>query len=92
MEGRQHLRLEGAHRGTRFSLSGHRECDGTAYVQHRGGPKGVIKVLDDHTLVLADFVGNSQAFMFLMDYSNRHRVKIWGTAEFGGSRARTGIR
>ena len=67
---------------------------GRPYVQHRGGPKGFIKVLDEHTLALADFVGNSQyislgnlgennkAFMFLMDYPNRHRVKIWGTAEF----------
>jgi len=67
---------------------------GQPYVQHRGGPKGFIKVLDEHTLALADFVGNSQyisvgnlsennkAFIFLMDYPNRHRVKIWGTAEF----------
>ena len=51
-------------------------------------------MLDEHTLALADFVGNSQyisvgnlnennkAFIFLMDYPNRHRVKIWGTAEF----------
>lgn len=67
---------------------------GQPYVQHRGGPTGFIKVLDEHTLALADFVGNSQyisvgnlnennkAFIFLMDYPNRHRVKIWGTAEF----------
>ena len=63
-------------------------------MQHRGGPLGFIKVLDDHTLGLADFPGNAQyislgnlsenpqAFMFLMDYPNRHRIKIWGTAEF----------
>ncbi len=69
-------------------------ADGQPYVQHRGGPKGFLKVLDDHTLGLADFAGNSQyisignldennkAFIFLMDYPNRHRVKIWGTAEF----------
>ena len=63
-------------------------------MQHRGGPKGFLKVLDEHTLGLADFAGNSQyisignlnendkAFIFLMDCPNRHRVKIWGTAEF----------
>ena len=69
-------------------------ADGQPYVQHRGGPKGFIKVVDEQTLGLADFAGNAQyislgnlsenskAFMFLMDYPNRHRVKIWGTAEF----------
>ena len=69
-------------------------AEGQPYVQHRGGPKGFIKVLDDHTLAFADFPGNSQyisignlsendkAYLFLMDYPNRHRVKIWGTAEF----------
>ena len=69
-------------------------ADGQPYVQHRGGPKGFIKVLDDHTLAFADFPGNSQyisignlsendkAYVFLMDYPNRHRIKIWGTAEF----------
>ncbi len=67
---------------------------GQPYVQHRGGPKGFLKVLDDRTLGLADFPGNAQyisignlsendkAFMFLMDYPNRQRIKIWGTAEF----------
>ena len=69
-------------------------ANGQPYVQHRGGPKGFLKVLNDHTLGLADFPGNAQyislgnlsendkAFMFLMDYPNRHRIKIWGTAEF----------
>ena len=69
-------------------------ANGQPYVQHRGGPKGFIKVLDDRTLGLADFPGNAQyisvgnlsendkSFMFLMDYPNRHRIKIWGTAEF----------
>ena len=69
-------------------------ADGQPYVQHRGGPRGFIKVVDEQTLALADFVGNAQyislgnlsenskAFMFLMDYPNRHRIKIWGTAEF----------
>ena len=67
---------------------------GQPYIQHRGGPKGFVKVLDEHTLAFAEFPGNSQyislgnlneshkAFLFLMDYPNRHRVKIWGTAEF----------
>ncbi len=69
-------------------------ADGQPYIQYRGGPKGFLKVLDDHTLALADFAGNAQyislgnlsennkAFIFLMDYPNRHRIKIWGTAEF----------
>lgn len=67
---------------------------GQPYIQHRGGPKGFIKVLDRHRLALADFRGNRQyislgnlsendrAFLFLMDYPNRRRVKIWGRAEF----------
>ncbi len=69
-------------------------AEGMPHVQHRGGPKGFIKVLDNHTLAFADFAGNAQyislgnlsennkAFIFLMDYPNRSRVKIWGTAEF----------
>ncbi|MEE8348623.1 MAG: pyridoxamine 5'-phosphate oxidase family protein, partial [Acidobacteriota bacterium] len=68
--------------------------DGQPYIQYRGGPKGFIKVLDEHTLAFADFAGNAQyislgnlsennqAFIFLMDYPNRRRIKIWGTAEF----------
>jgi len=68
-------------------------ADGQPYIQYRGGAKGFLKVLDEHTLALADFAGNAQyislgnlsennkAFLFLMDYPNRHRVKIWGTAE-----------
>jgi uncharacterized protein len=67
-------------------------ADGQPYVQHRGGPPGFLKVLDEHTLALADFGGNRQyltvgnlsenpkAFLFLMDYANRRRVKVWGTA------------
>jgi len=69
-------------------------ADGQPHVQHRGGPKGFIKVLDEHTVAFADFAGNAQyislgnlsennkAFIFLMDYPNRLRIKIWGTAEF----------
>lgn len=65
---------------------------GQPYVQHRGGPKGFIRVLDDNTLGFADFVGNRQyittgnlaendrAFLFLMDYAHRQRIKIWGRA------------
>lgn len=67
--------------------------DGQPYIQHRGGPKGFLKVLDDHTLAFGDFKGNRQYIsfgnleendkvcLFLMDYANRRRIKIWGTAE-----------
>ena len=66
--------------------------DGQPYIQHRGGPKGFLKVLDEHTLAFADYSGNKQyisignlaendqAYIFLMDYPNRRRVKIWGRA------------
>jgi hypothetical protein len=69
-------------------------ADGQPYIQHRGGPKGFLKVLEPRTLAFADFVGNAQyisvgnldendkAFIFLMDYANRRRIKIWGTAEY----------
>lgn len=65
---------------------------GQPYIQHRGGPAGFLKVLDEHTLAFADFGGNRQyitlgnlqenpkAFIFLMDYVNRTRIKLWGTA------------
>jgi predicted pyridoxine 5'-phosphate oxidase superfamily flavin-nucleotide-binding protein len=68
-------------------------ADGRPYIQHRGGPKGFLKALDERTLAFADFGGNQQyisfgnlnengqAFLFLMDYVNRHRVKVWGKAE-----------
>ena len=68
-------------------------AEGQPYIQHRGGPRGFLKVIDSHTLAFADFVGNGQyisvgnldennrAFVFLMDYPNRRRIKIWGTAE-----------
>jgi predicted pyridoxine 5'-phosphate oxidase superfamily flavin-nucleotide-binding protein len=67
-------------------------ADGQPYVQHRGGPKGFIKVLDKQTLAFADFSGNrqyitqgnltenSKAQIFIMDYAHRRRVKIWGEA------------
>ena len=69
-------------------------ADGQPYIQHRGGKRGFLKVLDEHTLAFADFIGNRQyismgnlsendrAYIFLMDYPNRRRVKIWGRAEF----------
>ena len=66
--------------------------DGQPYVQHRGGKPGFLKVLDENTLAFADFKGNRQyisqgnlaendkAYLFLMDYANRQRIKIWGRA------------
>lgn len=65
---------------------------GYPYIQHRGGEKGFLKVLDETNLAFADFSGNRQyitvgnlsennrAFIFLMDYENQRRVKIWGRA------------
>ena len=65
---------------------------GQPYIQHRGGPPGFLHVLDESTLAFADFRGNRQfvtagnlaenpqAFLFLIDYANRRRIKIWGEA------------
>lgn len=67
-------------------------AEGQPYIQHRGGPPGLLKVIDERTLGFADFGGNRQyitlgnlsenprAFLFLMDYANRQRVKLWGKA------------
>lgn len=67
-------------------------ADGQPYIQHRGGPPGFLRVLDDKTLGFADFRGNRQyvslgnlsenpkACMFLMNYEHRRRIKIWGRA------------
>ncbi len=67
-------------------------ADGQPYIQHRGGPKGFVKILDKNTLAFADYRGNQQyitqgnlsenkkAHIFLMDYAHRRRVKIWGEA------------
>jgi predicted pyridoxine 5'-phosphate oxidase superfamily flavin-nucleotide-binding protein len=67
-------------------------ADGQPYIQHRGGPKGFIKILDKHTLAFADYGGNRQyltqgnlsenpkAHIFIMDYAHRRRVKLWGEA------------
>ena len=67
-------------------------ADGQPYIQHRGGPAGFLRVLDESTLAFADYSGNrqyisagnlsenDQVSIFLMDYPNRRRVKIWGRA------------
>ena len=67
-------------------------ADGQPYVQHRGGPPGFLRVLDERTLAFADFKGNRQyvttgnlaenprAYIFVMDYARRRRVKLWGRA------------
>jgi predicted pyridoxine 5'-phosphate oxidase superfamily flavin-nucleotide-binding protein len=67
-------------------------AQGQPYIQHRGGPKGFVHILDKHTLAFADYSGNQQfitlgnlsenpkAHIFLMDYAHRRRVKIWGEA------------
>jgi predicted pyridoxine 5'-phosphate oxidase superfamily flavin-nucleotide-binding protein len=67
-------------------------ADGQPYAQHRGGPKGFIQAIDEHTIGFADFLGNRQyisignlaendrAFLFLMDYAHRRRIKVWGRA------------
>ena len=67
-------------------------ANGAPYVQHRGGPKGFIKVVDDKTLGFADYRGNRQyitlanlsendrAFLFLLDPARRQRIKIWARA------------
>ena len=68
--------------------------DGWPYVQHRGGPKGFLLVLDDRTLAFADFAGNKQYIsagnletndrvaLFLMDYPHQARLKIIGHARW----------
>jgi uncharacterized protein len=68
-------------------------ADGQPYVQHRGGPPGFLQILNDHTLAFLDYPGNKQfisvghlaenerAFLFLMDYANGRRLKLWGRAQ-----------
>ena len=67
-------------------------ADGQPYIQHRGGPPGFLRVVDSKTLAFADFAGNRQyitqgnlaenakAYIFIIDYLNRRRIKLWGTA------------
>lgn len=66
--------------------------EGQPYVQHRGGEKGFLKVLDHSTIAFADYDGNKQyislgnlsenrrSFLFLMDYEGARRLKLWGTS------------
>jgi predicted pyridoxine 5'-phosphate oxidase superfamily flavin-nucleotide-binding protein len=66
--------------------------EGQPYIQHRGGPPGFLRVLDDKTIGFADFAGNRQyitlgnltdnpkAYLFLIDYMHRRRIKLWGEA------------
>src|SRR6478672_8466335 len=68
-------------------------ADGAPYIQHRGGPKGFVKVIDERTLGFADYRGNKQyitlgnlsendrAYLFLIDFSRRQRIKLWGRAK-----------
>jgi hypothetical protein len=67
-------------------------ADGQPYIQHRGGPAGFLRVLDSKTLGFVDYAGNRQfistgnlsenpkAHLFLIDYAQRRRVKVWGRA------------
>ena len=67
-------------------------AEGAPYIQHRGGPKGFIKIVDERTLGFADYRGNRQyitlgnlsendrAYLFLIDFSRRQRIKLWGRA------------
>jgi predicted pyridoxine 5'-phosphate oxidase superfamily flavin-nucleotide-binding protein len=67
--------------------------EGWPHVQHRGGPRGFIKVLAPDELAFADYSGNRQyisvgnlaendrMFLLLLDYAERTRLKIWGRGE-----------
>ena len=67
-------------------------AQGQPYIQHRGGPAGFLRVVDEHTIAFVDFAGNRQyitqgnleenprAHLFLIDYAHRRRIKLWGTA------------
>jgi predicted pyridoxine 5'-phosphate oxidase superfamily flavin-nucleotide-binding protein len=68
-------------------------ADGQPYIQHRGGPAGFLRVIDSHTIGFVDYAGNRQfissgnladnpkAYLFLIDYARRRRIKIWGKAK-----------
>ncbi len=68
-------------------------AEGQPYIQHRGGPAGFLRVLDEKTIGFADFSGNRQyissgnltenpkAHLFLIDYAHKQRIKIWGEAK-----------
>jgi predicted pyridoxine 5'-phosphate oxidase superfamily flavin-nucleotide-binding protein len=67
-------------------------ADGAPYIQHRGGPKGFLQVVDERTLGFADYRGNRQyitlanlsendrAYLFLLDPARKQRIKLWGRA------------
>lgn len=77
---------------TRSAFVATASAAGQPYMQHRGGPPGFIKVLDERTLGFADYSGNRQyistgnlsenprAQIFLIDYVRQRRIKVWGTA------------
>jgi predicted pyridoxine 5'-phosphate oxidase superfamily flavin-nucleotide-binding protein len=74
-----------------FIATANKECQ--PYMQHRGGPRGFLRVIDEKTLGFVDYSGNRQfisqgnlvdndkAQLFMIDYGSRQRVKIWGTAK-----------
>lgn len=67
-------------------------ADGQPYIQHRGGPPGFLRVMDDQHIACADYAGNRQYIstgnlqdnakihLFLIDYERTARIKLWGTA------------
>jgi predicted pyridoxine 5'-phosphate oxidase superfamily flavin-nucleotide-binding protein len=73
-----------------FLATANAQCQ--PYIQHRGGPPGFLRVLDEATIGFVDFVGNRQyitlgnlsenprAHLILIDYAHRKRVKVWGEA------------
>ena len=79
-----------AQRNSAFLGTANRE--GQPYIQHRGGPPGFMRAIDERTIGFADLAGNRQyitignlsenpaAFLFLIDYATRSRVKFWGAA------------
>jgi predicted pyridoxine 5'-phosphate oxidase superfamily flavin-nucleotide-binding protein len=85
-------RLKGFIRARNSFFLATANAEGQPYIQHRGGPKGFLKVLDERTLGFADYAGNRQyitlgnlkdnpkAYIFLIDYENQRRMKLWGTA------------
>ena len=85
-------KLEAFLSGLDMFYLGTANAQGQPYIQYRGGPVGFLKVVDEKTLGFADFGGNRQyvsignltenprAFIFLMDYVNAQRIKLWGRA------------
>ena len=79
-------------RGIDTAFLGTVSAAGAPYIQHRGGPRGFIKVVDEKTLGFADYRGNRQyitlgnladndrAFLFLLNPATQQRIKLWGHA------------